>query len=146
MSVRTYTTLDQLRSAPFDLPSTLMAMAEDREARGDSWAVHYFKRGGTEFWTLVLADERAAVQWRDGERHNGDWVEERQAVKLEERRGWSLYNLEGRRIPADPFDDEDEEGGLLLAGLREAGEAELLNAARLSPPAGDARPAGPRGG
>ena len=32
-------------------------------------------------------------------------------LKLEERRTFGLYNLEGRRVPADAFDDDDEEGG-----------------------------------
>jgi hypothetical protein len=111
MAVRAFKTLDQLRSSPFDLPSTLLATAEDREARGEAWSAHHYRKGGRETWTLVLPDEQVAVQWRDGERHSGVWVEERQAVKLEERRAWGLYNLEGRRIPQDAFDDEDEGGG-----------------------------------
>ena len=111
MALRTFTTLDQLRSAPFDLPSTLGATAEDRAARGDAWAAYHYQKGGREIWTLVLADEKAAMQWRDGERHTGEWVEGRQAVKLEERRAFGLYNLEGRRIPVDAFDDDDEDGG-----------------------------------
>lgn len=111
MALRTFTTLDQLRAAPFDLPSTLAAIAEDREARGDAWAAYHAQEGGRETWTLVLADEKVALQWRDGERHAGLWVEGRQAVKLEERRAFGLYNLEGRLVPADAFDEDDEEGG-----------------------------------
>lgn len=111
MALRSFTTLDQLRSAPFDLPSTLAAAAEDLAARGDAWSAHHFRQGGRETWTLVRVDEKAAVQWRDGERHAGAWVEERQAVKLEERRAFGLYNLEGRRVPQNPYDDEEEAGG-----------------------------------
>lgn len=111
MSLRSFTSLDQLRNAPFDLPSTLFEAAEDREARGEAWSVHHLRRGSREIWTLVLPEERAAIQWRDGERYSGDWIEERQAVKLQERRSWGLYSLEGRPLPSDPFDDEEEEGG-----------------------------------
>ncbi|MFN8011092.1 MAG: hypothetical protein U0P81_06780 [Holophagaceae bacterium] len=111
MGLRTFTTLDQLRSAPFDLPSTLFETAEDREARGEAWSAHHILKGSREIWTLVLPEDAAAIQWRDGERHRGDWIEERQAVKLQERRSWGLYSLEGRLLPADPFDVDDEEGG-----------------------------------
>jgi hypothetical protein len=122
VALRSFTTLDQLRSAPFDLPSTLLATAEDRAARGDAWSAHHHRQGGRETWTLVLADEKVAVQWRDGERHSGAWVDERQAVRLEERRAFGLYNLEGRRVPQDPYDDEEEASGYDTPAFGQSGD------------------------
>lgn len=109
MTLRTYRLLEQLRSAPFDLPSTLYETAVDRDARGEPWAVHHLRRGAREVWTLVLTEEGTAIQWQDGERHQGQWVAGRSAVKLEESRLWGLYGLDGRLVPQDPFDDEEQE-------------------------------------
>jgi hypothetical protein len=71
-----------------------------------------------------MPDDRQALQWRDGERHEGDWVRERQAVRIEEDKAWGLFSLEGRRLPEDPFDDEDEEGGTYAPAF---GKKEKLN-------------------
>jgi len=111
MGLRIYTTLDQLRNAPFDLPSTLVETAENEEGRGQRWAVYLVDRNGREIWTLVLEEDRAAIQWREGEPYRGDWVRGRGAVRLDEEPEVGLFSLEGRRLPEDPFDDEDEEGG-----------------------------------
>lgn len=124
MTLRAYESLDSLRAAPFDLPSTLLETAENREARGEPWSVHHFEKMGREVWTLVMPDDRQALQWRDGERYEGDWVRERQAVRIEEDKAWGLFSLEGRRLPEDPFDDEDEEGGTYAPAF---GKKEKLN-------------------
>ncbi len=111
MTLRVFETLDSLRGAPFDLPSTLLETAETWEGRGEPWQACHFEKLGREVWTLVALDDRQAVQWRDGERFEGEWRPDRQAVLLEEEAASGLYSLEGRRLPEDPFDDEDEEGG-----------------------------------
>lgn len=111
MTLRVFETLDSLRAAPFDLPSTLLETAETWEARGEPWQACHFTKLGRETWTLVTPEDRQAVQWRDGERFEGEWRPDRQAVLLEEEDASGLYSLEGRRLPVDPLDDEEEEGG-----------------------------------
>lgn len=111
MDLRAFTTLDQLRNAPYDLPSTLVETAENQEGRGERWAVFLYERNGREIWTLVMEEDRAAIQWREGEPFHGEWVRERAAVRMDEEPEVGLFSLEGRRLPEDPFNDEDEEGG-----------------------------------
>lgn len=109
MPLRTFRLLDQLRGAPFNLPSNLYETAVDREARGESWLVHHVRSGAREVWTLVLAEDGEAIQWQDGERHQGRWVAARNAVRIEEGRVWGLYGLDGKQVPMDPYDDEEQE-------------------------------------
>lgn len=109
MPVRTFRLIDQLRAAPFNLPSTLYETAVDREARGESWLVHHVRTGGREVWTLVLAEEGETIQWQGDDCLQGRWVAVRNAVRIEKSRAWGLLGLDVEPVPADPSDDEEQE-------------------------------------
>jgi hypothetical protein len=107
-----YKDRELIRVSRFTAPPGLAVELALLERRGQRWVVYLFHSPGAVdgIWTLVLQEERIARQWHGRMAMEGKWVADREAVLLNEEGFEGLFNLEGRKIPKDVFDDEDEGG------------------------------------
>lgn len=101
-----------VRVSRFTAPPGLQVELSLLDRRGQRWVLYLAHGPGSVdgIWTLILQDERLAKQWHGRMAMEGPWVSDREAVLLNEEGFEGLFNLEGRKIPKDPADDEEAGG------------------------------------
>lgn len=108
MSLRTFHYPEHVFNSSFDVPIGLLAILEETIARDEGWECHLFTSLGNEIWTLITLVDGEAFQWRNDELFRGTWVHDRLSMRYDEGEYSGLYSLEGRKIPEDEFDDEEQ--------------------------------------
>lgn len=108
MTLRSFQLPEHIWNASFDVPVRLRSILEEAIGRDEKWACHLFHRPGNVVWTLVTLEDREVYQWRNNDLFRGTWVAERDAMRYDEGQYSGLYNLEGRKIPQDAADDDEQ--------------------------------------
>lgn len=121
MTLKSFQLPEHIWNATFDVPVRLRAILEEAIARDEKWLCFLFHRPGHLVWTLVTLEDREVYQWRNNELFKGTWVPDREAFRYDEGRFSGLYNLEGKKIPDDAADDEDQQDNYRPSfGIRDA--------------------------
>lgn len=98
-----------VRVSRFTPPPGLQVELSLIDRRGQRWELYLFHHPGSDegIWTLIHLEDRIAKQWHGRLLMEGPWIPDREAVLLDEEDFRGLYNLEGRKIPKDPLDEDD---------------------------------------
>lgn len=107
MTLRTFLLPEHIWNCSFNVPMLLRSILEEAIARDEKWACHLFHRPGSEVWTLITFADGEVCQWRNNELFRGTWVPDREAMRYDEGQYSGLFNLEGRKLPQDEFEDDN---------------------------------------